>query len=179
VSVLELAAAAAVGAVAGWAGHALYRWVRVEPVLPTAAPSIPAGPTGTAPHLLETGVAAVSRPRRVSEGASAARRVILHLYAQGRLAPHEVADPEFTQEGIGLALNLRQGTVARVVGRLSATGVLESDRRHVTGRPRRLTVYTLTALGESVARDLRKNSPPAAEPPTAAAPPRAPPASSV
>lgn len=175
-SVLELAAAAAVGGVAGWAAHALYRRLRAEPATPLAAAPIPTGPSGPSPKVPEMGGPAGSRPRRVSDGASAARRVILHLYAQGRLAPHEVADPEFTQDGIGLALNLRQGTVARVVGRLSATGVLESDRRHVTGRPRRLTVYTLTALGESVARDLRKNSPSAVAPPTAPASPRAPPA---
>jgi DNA-binding MarR family transcriptional regulator len=155
VTVLELAAALAAGGVAGWAGHTLYRWARAEPPSPAAAELVPREGSDSSPTVSEP---STSRPppRRVSEGASAAGRVILHLYTQGRLAPHEVADPEFTQQGIGGALGLRQGTVARVVGRLMAVGVLEGSRRHVTGRPRRLTVYTLTPLGESVARDLRK-----------------------
>jgi DNA-binding MarR family transcriptional regulator len=163
VSLLELAVAAAVGGAAGWAGHALYRWARPAPATPFEEVPAAIGPSPSSPPRVET-PSAPPQPRRLSDGASAARRLILHLYAQGRLAPHEVADPEFTQEGIGRALNLRQGTVARVVGRLAATGVLASDRRHVSGRPRRLIVYTLTPLGESVARDLRKSAVPAGDP---------------
>ncbi|MFI5415176.1 MAG: hypothetical protein ACHQ16_05890 [Candidatus Lutacidiplasmatales archaeon] len=154
-TVLEFAIVAVAGAVAGWTGHALYRWSeRARPASPAVEPigaeheagSLSVADAGPGP----------SRPRRVSEGASTAGRVILHLYAQGRLAPYEVAGPEFTQSGIGSTLELRQGTVTRVLTRLTAAGVLGSDRRHVAGRSRRLLVYTLTPLGESVARDLRR-----------------------
>jgi len=165
VTVLELVVAAATGGVVGWAGHALYRRTRMERTTPPAAEPTPVTIPVPTPH--PTGPGPGPPPsKNVSEGATMAGRVILQLYAQGRLAPHEVADPEFTQEGIGRALGLRQGTVARVVGRLTAAGVLVSDRRHVTGRPRRLMVYTLTPLGESVARDLRKNSAGSSGPPT-------------
>jgi DNA-binding MarR family transcriptional regulator len=166
VTVLELVAALAAGGVAGWMGHALYRWAHPERRAPAVAGPTPVGVPPPASTPLDPSPGR-PRPGSISEGANIAGRVILHLYAQGRLAPHEVADPEFTQEGIGLALSLRQGTVARVVGRLAAAGVLESDRRHVRGRPRRLTVYTVTPLGESVARDLRKQAAPSSSAPRA------------
>lgn len=156
-TVLELAIAAVAGAVAGWVGHALYRWSdRANPTPPEVEP-MGAGREAPSPSVAEAGTSP-SKPRRVTEGATTAGRLILHLYAQGRLAPHEVADPEFTQAGIGSTLDLRQGTVTRVLTRLTAAGVLGSDRRHVAGRSRRLLVYTLTPLGESVARDLRRRA---------------------
>jgi hypothetical protein len=164
VTVLEFAIAAVAGAIAGWVGHALYRWsVRPGPA-PLPVPSRGADPVATLPPGAEAG-AGPSRPRRVSEGATTAGRVILHLYAQGRLAPLEVGGPEFTQAGIGMTLGLRQGTVTRVLSRLTAAGVLSSDRRHVAGRSRRLMVYTLTPLGESVARDLRRKAVPPSDGP--------------
>jgi DNA-binding MarR family transcriptional regulator len=62
----------------------------------------------------------------------------------------------FTQRGIGDALGMRQGTVAKVLGRLAAAGIVESDRRHISGEARRLLVYRLTRAGELVARDLQR-----------------------
>jgi DNA-binding PadR family transcriptional regulator len=53
------------------------------------------------------------------------------------------------------ALSIRQGTLTKVLSRLVAAKVVEVDRRHVHGQSRRLNVYRLTALGESVARDIR------------------------
>ena len=70
----------------------------------------------------------------------------------------EVASPAFTQGGIGEMLGVRQGTLAKLLSRLAATGVVTSDRRHVSGEPRRRNVYQLTALGESIARDLRRRA---------------------
>jgi DNA-binding MarR family transcriptional regulator len=89
--------------------------------------------------------------------------VILHLSRLGRIGPDDIAPIGFTQEGIAAALNVRQGTLVKVLQRLKAAEVLTVDRRHVSGVDRRRYVYRLTALGESVARDLRH--------PTATAPP--------
>jgi DNA-binding PadR family transcriptional regulator len=60
-------------------------------------------------------------------------------------------------------LGIPQGTLAKVLSRLEAAGVVRSGRRHVSGEPRRLKVYELTGLGESVARDIRH--PPRSNPP--------------
>ncbi|MFY9717741.1 MAG: PadR family transcriptional regulator [Thermoplasmata archaeon] len=94
----------------------------------------------------------------LSEGATAAGRIILHLAALGRLGSDDVASVGFTQGGMIDSLGIRQGTLTKVISRLEAAGVLESDTRHVSGRPRRLKVYRLTGRGESVARDLRHPS---------------------
>ncbi len=83
---------------------------------------------------------------------------MLHLYSLGRIGPDEVADVGFTQKGIARATGLRQSSLTNVLARLRATGALEVDRRHVSGEPRRINVYRLTALGEAVARDLRKRT---------------------
>jgi len=78
------------------------------------------------------------------------------LASLGRLGNDEVARVGFTQRGMAEALEVRQGTLAKVVSRLEAAGVVEVDRRHVSGEPRRLKVYRLTGLGESVAKDIRR-----------------------
>lgn len=98
----------------------------------------------------------VTLRRGISKGASTAGRVILHLASLGRLGNDEVARVGFTQRGMAEALEVRQGTLAKVVSRLEAAGVVEVDRRHVSGEPRRLKVYRLTGLGESVAKDIRR-----------------------
>ncbi|MGA8276330.1 MAG: hypothetical protein WB852_08585, partial [Thermoplasmata archaeon] len=95
-------------------------------------------------------------------GLGLARRVILHLSGLSRLGNDEVARIGFTQQGMATALGARQGSLVRVLQRLEAAGVLTVDRRHVSGVARRLKVYRLTALGESLARDLRH---PGAAPP--------------
>lgn len=102
---------------------------------------------------------AVSTPR-ISEDAGTAGRVILHLYGLGRLANDEIGAIGFTQRGMVRTLGLRQGTLAKVLSRLRATGVVEVDRRHVAGEPRRMNVYRLTSLGESIARDLKRRRAP-------------------
>jgi DNA-binding MarR family transcriptional regulator len=85
--------------------------------------------------------------------------VIVHLASLGRLGNDEVARRGYTQQGIVDALGIPQGTVAKVLDRLEAADVVEVDLRHVSGEPRRLKVYRLTALGESVARDVRRQHP--------------------
>ncbi|MGB6443313.1 MAG: hypothetical protein WBF81_08465 [Thermoplasmata archaeon] len=79
----------------------------------------------------------------------------MHLVSLGRLTNDEVARLGFTQKGIIEGLGIRQGTLTKVLSRLESAKVVEVDRRHVQGQPHRLKVYRLTALGESVARDLR------------------------
>jgi DNA-binding PadR family transcriptional regulator len=52
-------------------------------------------------------------------------------------------------------VGILQGTAAKVLVRLEAADIVEVDRRHVSGEPRRLKVYRLTTLGESLAREIR------------------------
>ncbi len=91
----------------------------------------------------------------VSEGANLAGKVIVHLSLLGRLGNDEVGRLGFTQAGMSDALGIRQGSLTKVLSRLEAAQVIEVDRRHVQRQPRRLNVYRLTSLGESVARDIR------------------------
>ncbi|MFI5414459.1 MAG: winged helix DNA-binding protein [Candidatus Lutacidiplasmatales archaeon] len=86
------------------------------------------------------------------------QRVILHVMAQGRLAPGEVAPFGLSQAGLCEALDLTQSSLAKTLGRLVAAGVLTVGRRHVEHQDRRLKVYELTPLGESLARDLRRRT---------------------
>jgi DNA-binding MarR family transcriptional regulator len=163
--VVALAIAAAVGALAGWGVPFLYRRLSApHPPAPSngrtatapaperrAPPARPPEPTTPPPAVR------VARPEpRVSDGARAAARIMLHLYSLGRLEIDGIGTVGFTQRGIGDALGMRQGTVAKVLGRLAAAGIVESDRRHISGEARRLLVYRLTRAGELVARDLQR-----------------------
>ncbi len=184
VDLLEVLAAAAGGGAAGWIAHHL--WTRRRTAIPSPSngpptPSVstsasraddprttgPAQPTiaqvGAAPPGSANG-SPPARPVTTDEGLGLARRVILHLSGLGRLGHDDVARVGFTQQGMAAALSARQGSLVRVLQRLEAADVLTVDRRHVSGMARRLKVYRLTALGESVARDLRH--------PTDGAPPR-------
>ncbi|HXQ93664.1 MAG TPA: hypothetical protein VN864_00625 [Thermoplasmata archaeon] len=106
--------------------------------------------------------ASAENPLKTSE------RVILHILSQGRLGPNELAPIGLSQAGIGEALGLRQSSLAKTLARLVAAGVLRAERRHVEHQNRRLLVYELTPLGESLARDLRKRASAATRPdPTA------------
>ncbi len=170
----ELAAAAVVGGVVGWLARSLVgrrggpdRVAAGGPATPppahrTAPSAVLVAPTPPVPAPAPTGGSMSGRDPgpRLSEGADTAGRVIAHLGSLGRLGNDEIARVGFTQQGIGAALGLRQGTVAKVLQRLEAADVVEVDRRHVSGEPRRLKIYRLTALGESVARDLRHRRPP-------------------
>ncbi len=89
-------------------------------------------------------------------GQEISRRVILHLIEQGPLYDMDVAPIAFTQEGMSAALGVRQGSLAKVLLRLVASGALTVDRRHVTKRSLRLKVYRLTPLGVAVARELQR-----------------------
>ncbi|MCI4321306.1 MAG: hypothetical protein L3K05_03245 [Thermoplasmata archaeon] len=100
------------------------------------------------------------------------QRVILQVMAQGRLAPGEVAPFGLSQAGMGEALHLTQSSLAKTLGRLVAAGVLTVGRRHVEHQDRRLKVYELTPLGESLARDLRHRSVRASLAPPDRRPPR-------
>jgi DNA-binding MarR family transcriptional regulator len=99
---------------------------------------------------------------KISVEADLAGKVIVHLSMLGRLGNDEVGRLGFTQGGMSGVLGIRQGTLTKVLSRLEAAQVVEMDRRHVEGQPRRLNVYRLTALGESVAREIRHRRPTAA-----------------
>ena len=94
--------------------------------------------------------------RAMSAEAGTAGQVILHLARLGRLAYDDVGLRGHTQAGMSEALSIRQGTLTKVLSRLVAAKVVEVDRRHVHGESRRLNVYRLTALGESIARDIQR-----------------------
>jgi DNA-binding MarR family transcriptional regulator len=109
------------------------------------------------------------RPDRVPTAATLklSQRIILHVYAQGRPAEY-VAPAALSQAGMGEVLGEPQTHLSKALARLVAGGVLTVERRHVSGGSRRLLVYTLTPLGEALARDMRRAVSPRA---TAAAPP--------
>ncbi len=157
---IDIALGGAAGAVTGWVAHFLY--CRFFAGSATADLPPPEVPSATGPASVEPSVAgertapAGPTTSRVSGDATVAGRVILHLYGLGRLEPHEVATIGFTQRGMVDTLALRQGTLTKVLARLKAAGVIEVDRRHVTKESRRMNVYRLSALGESVARELRR-----------------------
>jgi hypothetical protein len=153
---IELAIVAIGGALAGWLGNWIYRKLLSERASPT---SPGAGDSGDANEMGGDAAQAPTpptiAPTRISPEATVAGRVILHLYSLGRLANDEVGLTGYTQRGISEAIGVRQGTLTKVLSRLRAARILEVDRRHVHGEPRRLNVYRLTSLGESVAKGLR------------------------
>ena len=117
-----------------------------------------------------------------NQGMGLAARVILHLSQLDRLGANDVATIEYTQQGMVGVFAVRQGSLVKVLLRLIAGDAVAVERRYVAGVNQRLKVYRLTALGESVARDLRHRSARAAPPQPAgewiaprAAPDRSPP----
>jgi DNA-binding PadR family transcriptional regulator len=138
----------------------------------TSAPDGPASPPPDQAHAASSATTpappvrpspdAAPFPRSAAnpnEGVGLARRVITHLSQLGHLGPDDVAPVGFTQQGMAAALQVRQGTLVKVLQRLRAANVVTVDRRHVSGLDRRLLIYRLTALGESVARDMRHPGP--------------------
>ncbi len=87
------------------------------------------------------------------------QRVVLHIYQQGRLMDDEVATLAFTQAGMSEKLGIGQSPISNILRRLEVGGVLKQDVRHVFGRPRRLRVYRLTAMGEALALELMRRRP--------------------
>ncbi|HTT25671.1 MAG TPA: hypothetical protein VMH90_01740 [Thermoplasmata archaeon] len=94
------------------------------------------------------------------------QRVLLHLQRLGAHAANEVAPMGATQGGMTTALDTGQSSLTKVLTRLVAAGALTESRGHVEGAPRRLKVYRLTPLGESIARDLRHRTPGGVAPPS-------------
>lgn len=162
---IEVVAAAAGGFAAGWGAHYFLRRAdRAAPPDPAVGSPVPA-PAATAPEMeniaaIRGTAPAAELPRAISLGASTAGRIVVHLSTLGRLMDDEVARMGFTQAGIMDALGLRQGTLAKALARLEAAEIVRSDRRHVTGMPRRLKVYRLTPLGDSLAKSLRRRGAP-------------------
>ena len=141
--------------------------VALEPSVPTAGPALgPPDPETTAPVALvgPSASAVLPVPEPISPPGPPApsgaprlklsQRVMLHLYKQGHLGDGEVAPIGFTQGGMSEQLGVAQSPLSSVLRRLVVAGLVVQDTRHVRGQPRRLRVYRLSPLGESVARDL-------------------------
>jgi DNA-binding MarR family transcriptional regulator len=126
----------------------------VSDLSPTGAPP----EISTPPHIVTPPIPG-GPPKAVSQSADTAGRIILHLASLGRLGNDEVAKVGYTQRGMTSALGIQQGSLAKILSRLEEADIVDSNRRHVAGEPRRLKVYRLTGLGESVARDIRHRPP--------------------
>lgn len=98
-----------------------------------------------------------SGPRKVNQ-IRLSRRIVMLLDRQPRTGRYEPAVPLQTQAGMSAFLNSNQSVVARILRRLVASGIVEVELKHVSGRERRLKVYALTPRGEALARDLRRRS---------------------
>jgi DNA-binding MarR family transcriptional regulator len=151
-----------VGASAALVGRFLYDRLRTgrpkaaegEDLAPppvSSAPPSPASPKPAQPVAPEPPRA--GRPSRPAT-LRASEAVILHLYRSGRLDSRDVAPASFSQAGMGAALDVSQSALTKTLGRLRAAGVVTEHRQHVQGQARRLKVYRLTPLGESLARNL-------------------------
>jgi DNA-binding MarR family transcriptional regulator len=110
---------------------------------PAAAPASSVPRTGTVPR----------------ETLRLSQRIILHLYAQGELAPGSVAPAGMCQAGMIDALGVPQAGLAAVLSRLEAAGMFTTERGHVRGHDRRLKIYRLSSRGVQVAQELRRRSP--------------------
>jgi DNA-binding MarR family transcriptional regulator len=121
----------------------------VGPPAASREPSrIPGAGRATDPTL-DRAAADLRERRRLS------RRVVVRLSELGRLGSEEIPDSRWTQRGIGDALGASQNRVSNVLRRLAAAGVLVEEVRHVSGRPRRVKVYRLSARGEALGRSYR------------------------
>jgi DNA-binding PadR family transcriptional regulator len=89
------------------------------------------------------------------EGIGLAIRVVSHLSHLAMLGPNDIASLAYTQLGMVSTLGVPQSSLVRVLKRLVAGMVVEVERRFVADANRRMKVYTLTKIGESMARDLR------------------------
>jgi DNA-binding PadR family transcriptional regulator len=99
---------------------------------------------------------AVGFPAPRPAAVRSSERVIRHIYHSGRPEPGGVLSQAFTQRGMTAALGITQSGLTRTLARLEAAGVLRVERRHVVGLARRLKVYLLTPLGETLARSLER-----------------------
>jgi PKD repeat protein len=108
--------------------------------------------------IVPTGQAPIARPM-LPKQPRLSHRVVLHLFSQPRLGDDEVATVEFTQTGMMESLVVPQSLLSNVLRRLTFSGYLVQDVRHVQGVNRRLNVYRLTPKGERFAERLRKATP--------------------
>lgn len=113
-----------------------------------------AAPVGNGGEAIAT-LVAPGTPSPPVESVRISRRIVLHLFAQGRTGPDDVGRPEATQRGICAAVGAEQSAVSKVLRRLVAAGVVDVSRRNVRGGDRRVNVYGLTRRGELVAHELR------------------------
>jgi DNA-binding MarR family transcriptional regulator len=129
-------------------------------------PSPPDAPVRASPGSVEAATAAPTPAvsRAPPPSLRLPQRIVLHVYAQGRIARDDVAPLGLCQAGMSESLNEPQSHLSKPLARLVAGGVLTVDRRHVAGKSRRLLVYTLTPLGEALARDLRRSVTPGPAP---------------
>ncbi|MCI4340349.1 MAG: hypothetical protein L3J73_03670, partial [Thermoplasmata archaeon] len=137
------------------------------------------GPAGPAAPEIEVGGARSAGPAPSAEPGPTSRLpvedtrgdgsmgnlIILHLARQRRLAPGDVAPSELTQQGMETALGRPQSSFARALSRLEETGVVVAEIRHIRGAARRRKAYTLTSLGETLAKELRSRGPGSRPPP--------------
>lgn len=158
VTIIELSLAVAGGVILGWTLQRLFPRSKIPEGDPgqdgDEPPAAVAQPATRPPNIVALEPKTGPREGGISAGPELAGRVIIHLARLGRLSSDEVGAVGYTQRGMTLSLRVPQGSVAKTLGRLQSAGVVMVDRRHVRGQPRRLKVYRLTALGESVARDL-------------------------
>ncbi|HYK93659.1 MAG TPA: hypothetical protein VEY07_06420 [Thermoplasmata archaeon] len=152
--VLTFVGGAAVGALAWWL------WNRASAPQPLSEPVSPPAPVPAAAPDPPSPVVAPSpdppRRERPTGEMRISQRVVLHLSRQPRLAYGDVAPVELTQRGMTQSLSVAQPALAKVLARLVDGGALLEMRTHVSGASRRLKVYQLTALGESIAVELRR-----------------------
>jgi hypothetical protein len=153
----------ATGFALGWLSHHILRSGSRTPAPPRSDSRVSGDPKMPTDDLAPTERISSPPPEAASGGtspnANVAGRIILHLASLGRIGSDEIAKLGHTQQGMREALGIQQGSLAKVLTRLEEADVVASDRRHVSGQPRRLKVYRLTGLGESVARDLRHRPP--------------------
>lgn len=91
-----------------------------------------------------------------SETLRTSYRILLHLARQGRYGPDEIPPKAFSQAGMVEATGLTQGAIVGILQRFVAAGVLSVERGHVHGIDRRVKIYRLTDVGETVVREIRR-----------------------
>jgi DNA-binding MarR family transcriptional regulator len=89
-----------------------------------------------------------------SSGIGLAARVIVHLSMAHPLEAGEMARIGRTQQGMASVLDVPQSSLVRVLQRLEAGRAVVVESRFVLESNRRMKVYLLTPLGQSLARDL-------------------------
>lgn len=120
---------------------------------PIAAPVADVGTPGeeaaaTAPKTQSEEVRTFAGQRQL------ALRLIARLANLPRLGPDAVPTLEWTQAGLAQRLGVGTSAVSKVLRRLTAAGIVESETVHVTGSVRRTRAYHLTARGERLGRSL-------------------------